>query len=132
MSGQFAIPKTPVNVKYNTDLWPFKYEFSVDSAIGANDGCLPHGAVITAVTMKAYLGNVDDNSDLSTETDITSDFIDPSYAPTPVDNIVQFKVQYPGEEHKGLFVSLLFEITISPTATNVYFAPKQFKITGNE
>lgn len=113
-----------IEVMYYTDLWGV-YSFQFSDA-------LPTGDTISAVTVNAYIGNVSHKSNLSEFVDITTDLIDPAYAPQIVDSTkVYVKFQYPGSDYANEKASLIFEITTDSGAKHPFYF-KYIKIKGQE
>ena len=102
-----------IDIRYNTDLWGvFKFDF---------EPCLPDGAVISSVAIKAYQGNVGPKSTLSEETEIAT-LVDDGYVPTiSNDTEVNVKFQYPGDSYKGQKATVIFEITTSAAAVHPFY-----------
>jgi hypothetical protein len=109
-----------IEIRYFTDLWGvFQYEMSP---------LLPTNAIINAVAVRAFIGNVKTNADLSGETEITSDFVDPSYAPVITDDtVINVKFQYPGVTYRDEKVTIIFEVTTNASAKHPFYF-KYFKI----
>jgi len=109
-----------IEIRYFTDLWGvYQYEMSP---------LLPTDAIINAVSVRAFLGNVRSNADLSGETEITADFVDPSYTPTITDDtIINVKFQYPGTDYRDEKVTVIFEVTTSASAKHPFYF-KYFRI----
>lgn len=111
-----------IEIRYSTDLWgPYRFNFPICSSATAGDGAIPFGDTISAVTVKAYLGNVKPSSVLTDFTEITTSVIDPGYAPTFGNDYVVCKFQYPGDTYKGEKVTLIFELTLSSGAKHPFY-----------
>jgi hypothetical protein len=112
-----------ISVRYKTEEWGiYRFKFPISSAIDANDGLLPHGSVIDSVTVRAFIGDVNEDSDLEDFTEISSNLIEPEYVPEiEGDDIVMVKFQYPGEAYKNTQVTLVFEITLDTGGVHPFF-----------
>ena len=112
-----------IEVGYNTDLWgPYGFRFPISTSDTANDGMLPAGDKISAVTVRAFQGRVTRKSTLSAETEIMT-LVDPAYTPTinATGDKVQIKLQYPGDTYKGQKATLIFELTLDSGATKSFY-----------
>ena len=120
--AQPDFPVTAIDLNYYSDMWgPFTFNFPVESAVGKADGVLPFGDSVTSVSVKAYLGKVSRTSDLASETDITTDIVDPSYAPIVGPDSVKVRFQYPPSTYKGKKATVVFEITTTNGAKTAFF-----------
>ena len=109
-----------IEIRYFTDLWGV-YQFEMSPLLPAN-------AIINTVTVRAFLGNVKSNTDLSGETEISSDFVDPSYSPVITDDtVINVKFQYPGDTYRDEKVTVIFEVTTNASAKHPFYF-KYFKI----
>ena len=110
-------------IRYYTDLWgPYLFKFPPCTSSTSNDGAIPYGTTISAVTVNAYSGKVKPSDDLATKTDISSVLIDPSYTPVVVnDTQVSVKFQYPGDSYKGTKATIIFELTLNTSAKHPFY-----------
>lgn len=101
-----------IEIRYYTDAWgPYQFSFPAKTSLTDEDGVLPVGATLATADVKAYLGNVSPSSDLTEETEVTADIIEPGSVSIIDDTNVQMKFQYPGDTYKGQKVTLVFELT---------------------
>ncbi len=112
-----------ISVNYHNDDWgDYLVSFPICSSATANDGVIPFGAVITAVTMEAYLGKVKARDGLSGETQITG-LID-SDDTTPYvqnDNEIGFTLAHPGATYENQKATLIFKLTITGGGTKAFY-----------
>ena len=110
-----------IEVGYHTDSWgTYKFTFPICTTADANDGLIPYGAVITAITVKAYVGNVTRKSTLADET-IIADLIDATPS-VQNDNEVVLSLTYPtAVSYKGQKATLIFEVTITSAPTKAFY-----------
>jgi len=112
-----------IEVGYNTDLWgPYGFKFPINTTETSNDGMIPFGDVITAVTVKAYQGKVTRKDTLSEETEIAT-LIDDAYTPAinAGQDKVSIKLQYPGVDYKAQKATLIFELTLQSGAKKAFY-----------
>ena len=107
----------------SSDLWgPHLWNFPACTSATANNGMIPYDTTITVIDLRAFLGNAKPSSDLTEFTEISTDLIDPGYAPQVVDGVnISAKFQWPGDAHKGLKATLVFLLTLSNTAIHPFF-----------
>ena len=105
-----------IEIRYFTDMWGV-YLFEFEDAI-------PSGDPITAITVDAYIGSVKSSSTLSEFTDVSTDVVDPGYAPQIQSNTqILVRLQYPGATYKDEKVTLVFELTLNSGAKHPFFFP---------
>ncbi len=114
-----------IEIGYYTDNWgPYSFRFPAATSLESNDGIIPYGTTITAVTVKGYEGNVSRKSDLSSETEIT-DIIDADYPPTITganSDTVTVRFFYPtAQNFKGQKATIVFELTLSNAAKKSFY-----------
>ena len=101
-----------IKVDNTSDIWGhYIFKFPICSSIYANDGILPYSTTIASVTVRSFVGMVDENTDLSAATEITT-----LIEATPViqnDNEIALYFQHPGASYKNKKVGLIFELTLS-------------------
>ena len=94
------------------DSWGhFLFNFPICSSNRTNDGILPYNSTIMAITVKAYIGRVDENTDISAATELTT-----MIEATPSiqgDNEIILFLQHPGAAYNNKKASLVFELTLS-------------------
>lgn len=110
-----------IKVNYNTDLWGvYTFYFPICTSLTANDGLIPYGDTVSAVVVRAFLGNVKATSDLDDETELET-LVDPDYEPTISGSNVSIKLQYPTDTYKGLKYTLIFEIELTSGGTHAFY-----------
>ena len=94
------------------DSWGhFLFNFPICSSENNNNGILPHNTTITSATVRAFVGLIDENTDISTATEITT-----MIEATPSiqgDNEIILFLQHPGATYNNKKASLVFELTLS-------------------
>lgn len=112
-----------INVDAYQDKWGgYVLKFPICTSATANDGLLPYGTTISSVTMKAYEGKIDEKTDLSSITEITT-LIDDSPAPAVQnDNEVVFYLQHPGTTHNNKKCTLVAQLTLSGGEKKSFYA----------
>lgn len=112
----FETDHVDIDLRYYSDDWgPFSFELS---------DALPSGDTLSAVTVKAYLGQVKPTATLSQETDMSSEIIDPDYTPQVSDDtkvLVKFKYPASVSTYKGKKATLIFEITTAAGAKHAFY-----------
>lgn len=107
-------PKKIIEIRYATDSWG-PHNFDLEKAI-------PSGTSISSVVVKSYLGKVDKGTDLSAETETTSELIDAIQSLPISATVVSCYFDYPvtaawqGQKH-----TLVFEITLDNGAVHPFF-----------
>ena len=100
-----------IEIRYNSaDYGPFTFDLE-DAA--------PTGAVISAVTVKSYDGNVKAGDLLSGETETSSYLVDSVLTAATGDYTVGVYFNYPGVDYEGNH-TLFFEITWDNNAIHSY------------
>lgn len=121
-----------IEIRYDTDLWPMIFSFPPASSATANDGAIPFGETITAVTVRTFLGNLQSKNTVSDFTELTT-LVDGT--PSIVnDTQVQVKFQFPsgGEEsNTNQKVTVVFELELASGAKHPYYF-QYLKIMGEE
>lgn len=98
---------------YSDNLGPYSFDFARS---------LPTGDTISAVSVKAYLGNVTPDSVLADQTDISDEVIDPGYTPQVVDDTsVSLRLKYPTTDYKGESGTLVFELQTAAGMEHPYY-----------
>jgi len=122
-----------IEIGYYTDLWgPYFFIFPVNTTETSNDGIIPYGDTISAVTPRVFIGSVKRKSTLSSFTEITDTTIDPSYSPAISDgNTVLIKLQYPGSDYTNSKATILFEIDLASGGKKSFYF-QYIKIMGKE
>jgi len=107
----------------SSDNWgPHLWGFPACSSATANDGVIPFGTTINAVSVYAYIGNVKPKSDHSLFTEITADLIDPDYVPSVVDGLnISVRFKWPGDTYKGEKATLIFYLELSNLAEHPFY-----------
>ena len=110
-----------VEIRTCTDLWGiFQFELS---------GGIPVGTTISDVTVKAYLGRLTSEDDLTAATDISALMIDPAYVPIITsDTIINVRFQYPGDDYRGNRATIVFNITLAVSNATYCFYCHSFRI----
>jgi len=110
-----------VEIRVCTDLWGI-FQFNLDSGI-------PVGTVISAVTVKAYVGRLTAEDDLTAAVDISAVLIDPAYVPIITDDVViNVRFQYPGDDYRGNRATIVFDIELAVSGATHCFYCHSFKI----
>lgn len=86
MRDDFASTKDIV-LKVGTSSISYSFKVTACSAADQNDGAIPYGTTVSSVVVSAY--------NLATDTDVTSTMV-VSTSPTPSDNVIPVKLNYPG------------------------------------
>lgn len=120
MAAEFSID---IEVGYYTDNWgPYSFNFPIATAVDSNDGLIPYGATITAVTVSTYQGNVNRKSTLADETEITG-LIDADHTPSISDgDTIAIRFAYPNVSFKGQKATIIFAVTLSTGAQKAFYA----------
>jgi len=111
--GNVKFPVRKIEINATSELWgPFSFNFPINSSATANDGSLPYGTVIDAVTVSAYEGIIDGTNTLASETEIT-DLIEAGYTSISGDDTVTLRLQYPvATSFKGSEATIIFDLTL--------------------
>ena len=121
-----------IEIRYDTDLWPLVFSFPPASSTTANDGAIPYGETISAVTVRTFLGNVQSKNTLTDFTELST-LVDGS--PSVVNNTqVSVTFQFPtGAEasNTNQKVTVVFELTLASGAKHPFYF-QYLKIMGDE
>jgi hypothetical protein len=98
------------------DYGPFKFDFE--------DGALPDGTTISAISLKSYLGHVNPKDVLTDETDTTDELIDAVETVVSTDFIISAYFNYPTTSTYigGVKHTLVFNLTLDNGAEHSYYA----------
>lgn len=115
MALDFA--KFKIEVRYAAlDYGPFTFDF---------EDALPTGTTVSSVTLKSFLGKLDQNDDLGDETETTAELIDAVKTTVSGSYGVAAYFNYPttaawqNEDH-----TLVFELTLSNSAEHAYYGQR--------
>lgn len=107
-------PKKIIDVRYASDSWG-SHNFDFEDA-------LPEGVTISSVVCKTFLGKVDEDTDLSNETESTDELIDTNKTDVVTGNVVGCYFNYPTTvEYMGEKHTLIFILTLSNGATHPFY-----------
>jgi hypothetical protein len=107
--------KTKIEIRYNsTDYGPFKFDFT---------NAIPSGTTLSSVTVKSYLGKVNPEDALASETDTSSELVDTVKTVVSSSYIVSVYFNYPttAAYKSDVAHTLIFEITLSNSAKHAYY-----------
>ena len=101
-----------IQIDNYVDAWGhYVFKFPICSTAVTNDGVLPYDTTISSVNVKAYLGRIDEQTDLSTATEVTT-LIEAS-PQIQNDDEVAIYLQHPGATHVNKKIGLVFELILS-------------------
>lgn len=111
--ADFPTQKISINYK-STDYGPFNFDL---------EDAIPTGLTISDVTLKSYLGRVNEGDDLDDETDTTSECVDSTLTAVNGNYTVDAYFNYPSTSaYQNQLHTLIFEITFSGNGgTHAYY-----------
>lgn len=117
MALDFA--KFKIEVRYAAvDYGPFTFDF---------EDALPTGTTISAVTLKSFLGKLDQNDDLGDETETTSELVDAVKTAVSGNYGVAAYFNYPSTTtNQNADHTLVFELTLSNGAEHCYYGQRVY------
>jgi hypothetical protein len=106
--------KSKIEVRYaSTDYGPFTFDFQ---------DALPGTTTISSVTLKSFLGKLDQNDDLGDQTETTAELIDAVKTAVSGNYGVAAYFNYPSTTtNQNANHTLVFELTLSNGAVHAYY-----------
>ena len=110
-------PKKTIDVRYATENYgPYNFDF---------EDALPGGINLVNVNIRSFLGIITENSDLSAETESTTELVDSALSVINGNHTVDLFLNYPSTAaYIGQNHTLVFEVTTSAagnTATHAFY-----------
>ena len=103
-----------------TDLWgKHTLIFPICTSETANDGLLPFGSAISAVTLKVYEGAVDEKTNITNATLVVGIIDGTPQVVAP--NKVTFFIKHPGVNYENTKATLVAEITLADGGKNTFY-----------
>ena len=111
-----------IEINHYSDNWgPFVFTIPAATSQTTNDGLIPFGSTLSAVTVRAFVGTIKNGADLSKYTEATDDLLDPDIPPVAESNLIRVHFNYPGVNYKGKRLTLVFESILSTGAKQAFF-----------